>query len=197
MTADHETGSFGFSYSRKDMPEGKSLPGDGMGGQDYKPNFNFGDLANLDMLYKQTGTFFNMMDAANADWDFASATASDWMNAINMYSEYKVTIDQAAKVGEREVNEYYVPDHSYQSATMVPKFEDFKEFYVYADEDHTGKIARALAADQNVVWGTGTHTAAPVPVYAFGPEGVTRAFSTMQHHIDIANKMMVALGVSE
>ncbi|MFC3033049.1 alkaline phosphatase [Pseudoalteromonas fenneropenaei] len=197
VTADHETGSFGFSYSRKDLQEGKDLPGDGMHGAQYKPNFNFGNLSNLDMLYKQTGTFFNMMDAANANWDFASATASDWMNAINKYSEYKVNIDQAAKVGEREVNDYYAPDHSYQSATMVPKFEDFKEFYVYADEDHTGKIARALAADQNVVWGTGTHTAAPVPVYAFGPEGVTKAFSTMQHHTDLANKMMVALGVAE
>ncbi|CCQ10356.1 Alkaline phosphatase [Pseudoalteromonas luteoviolacea B = ATCC 29581] len=197
VTADHETGSFGFSYSRKGMPEGKPLPGDGMQGEHYKPNFNFGDLSHLDKLYNQSGTFFNMLDAANSNWDFAAATASDWMHAINLYSDYKVTLDQAQKVGEREANDYFDADHKYQNATTVPKFVDFKEFYVYADEDHTGKIARALGADQNVVWGTGTHTAAPVPVYAFGPEGVTKSFSTMQHHIDVANKMMSAMGLNK
>ncbi len=197
ITADHETGSFGFSYSRKGRPEATILPGDGMQGQDYHPNFNFGPLATLDRLYAQSGTFFDMMDAANADWNFDGATANDWMNAINQYSDYKVTYEQALKVGEREDNDYFDPDHSYQNATRVPKFEDFKEFYVYADEDHTGKIARALAAEQSVVWGTGTHTAAPVPVYAFGPAGVTKQFSTMQHHVEIGQKMMQALGVND
>lgn len=195
VTADHETGSFGFSYSRYNMPEATTLPGDGMQGRDYKPNFNFGDLSHLEMLYKQSGTFYNMLDMANADWNFDAATANDWMTAINNYSAYKVTLEEAEKVGERENNPYYDPDHSYQSADVTPKFDDFNEFYVYADEDHTAKIGRALARHQNVVWGTGTHTAAPVPVYAFGPEGVTKQFSTMQHHVDIGQKMMAALGL--
>ena len=147
------------------------------------------------MLYKQSGTFYNMLDMANADWNFDAATANDWMTAINNYSAYKVTLEEAEKVGERENNPYYDPDHSYQSADVTPKFDDFNEFYVYADEDHTAKIGRALARHQNVVWGTGTHTAAPVPVYAFGPEGVTKQFSTMQHHVDIGQKMMAALGL--
>ncbi|WP_372769078.1 alkaline phosphatase [Pseudoalteromonas sp.] len=195
VTADHETGSFGFSYSRYNMPEATTLSGDGMQGRDYKPNFNFGDLAHLEMLYKQSGTFYDMLDMANSDWNFDAATANDWMTAINNYSEYKVTLEEAEKVGERENNPYYTPDHKYQSADVTPKFDDFNEFYVYADEDHTAKIGRALAHHQNVVWGTGTHTAAPVPVYAFGPEGVTKQFSTMQHHVDIGQKMMAALGL--
>ncbi|TMO67126.1 alkaline phosphatase [Pseudoalteromonas aurantia] len=197
VTADHETGSFGFSYSRKNLPEAQTLSGDGMQGADYKPNFNFGALSHLDKLYNQTGTFFDMMNAANADWDFAATTPEDWMNAVNQYSQYKINIDQAAEIGEREVNDYFVADHKYQSADIVPRFSDFKEFYVYADEDHAAKVGRALAADQNVVWGTGTHTAAPVPVYAVGPEGVTKQFSTMQHHVEISQKMMTAFGFAE
>ncbi|RJE76879.1 alkaline phosphatase [Pseudoalteromonas sp. MSK9-3] len=197
VTADHETGSFGFSYSRKNLPEAQTLSGDGMQGADYKPNFNFGALSHLDKLYNQTGTFFDMMNAANADWDFAATTPEDWMNAVNQYSQYKINIDQAAEIGEREVNDYFVADHKYQSADIVPRFADFKEFYVYADEDHAAKVGRALAADQNVVWGTGTHTAAPVPVYAVGPEGVTKQFSTMQHHVEISQKMMTAFGFAE
>ncbi|MFD2179784.1 alkaline phosphatase [Veronia pacifica] len=195
VTADHETGSFGFSYSRKETPKAETLPGAGMKGHDYKPNFNFGDLAHLDRLYNQSGTFFDMLDAASPDWNFDEASAKDWQAAINKYSDYKVTIDQAAAVGEREKNSYYQTGHKYQSAKVVPQFDDFKEFYVYADDDHTAKIGRVLAADQNVVWGTGTHTAAPVPVYAFGPTSVTEQFSTMQHHVEVGQKMIKALGL--
>ena len=104
-------------------------------------------------------------------------------------TSYSVSIDKAAKVGQSVYDD--------KTAGMIPAFEDFSDFYVYAKEDYTGKIARAIAAEQNVVWGTGTHTAAPVPVYAFGPEGVTKQFSTLQHHVDVANKMITALGLSE
>lgn len=193
VTADHETGSFGLSYSRKDLPEAQSLPGDGMQGADYQPNFNFGSLDKLDKLYAQSGTFYNMMDSVSADWAFDGTTGDQWAAAINQYSQFKVTPEQAAPVALREPNEYWVDGHSYLSATVFPKVNDFKEFYVYADEVHANLIGRALAADQNVVWGTGTHTAAPVPVYAFGPYGVTKQFSTMQHHTEIGQKMIKAL----
>jgi alkaline phosphatase len=193
VTADHETGSFGFSYSRKDLPQAKTLSGDGMQGRDYKPNFNFGPLATLDKLYAQTGTFYDMMDAVNADWDFDSTTGQQWADAINANSAIKVTAEQAEPITAREDNEYFVQDHKYLSKSQFPKVNDFKEFYVYGDEIHGNLIGRALAADQNVVWGTGTHTAAPVPVYAFGPQGVITQFSTMQHHTELGQKMIKAL----
>ncbi len=193
VTADHETGSFGFSYSRKDLPEAQPLSGDGMQGKDYKPNFNFGALSHLDKLYAQTGTFYDMMSMVDANWEFANSTGQQWADAINHYNEFKVTTEQAMPVAEREPNEYHVHDHKYLSATEFPKVNDFKEFFVYGDEVHANLIGRAISADQNVVWGTGTHTAAPVPVYAFGPYGVTKQFSTMQHHVEIGQKMITAL----
>lgn len=193
ITADHETGSFGFSYSRKDLPSSQQLPGKGMQGRAYKPNFNFGDLANLDKLYNQSGNFYAMMDDVNANWDFTNTTAEQWASAINKYSEFKVTPEQAQPITERENNEFHVPGHKYLKAKEFPKVNDFKEFYVYGDEIHGNLIGRALSAEQNTVWATGTHTAAPVTVYAFGPENIANQFSTMQHHVELSQKMATAL----
>ncbi|QUM85399.1 alkaline phosphatase [Moritella sp. 28] len=193
ITADHETGSFGFSYSRNDLPAEQHLTGNGMQGKEYKPNFNFGALSQLDKLYAQSGTFYAMMDKVSADWDFKDSTGQQWADAINSYSAFKVTPEQAAPIGLREENEYHVDGHKYLSAKAFPKVNDFKEFYVYGDEIHANLIGRALGAAQNVVWGTGTHTASPVPVYAFGPENITKQFSTMQHHVELSQKMADAL----
>ncbi|WP_407644384.1 alkaline phosphatase [Ferrimonas aestuarii] len=193
VTADHETGSFGFSYSRNDLPEAQQLSGDGMQGRDYKPNFNFGALTILDRLYAQTGTFPDMRAEIEAGSGYENATGAEWAEAVNKYSDFKLNENEAASIAEREINDYYVEGHSYLSATEFPKINDFKEFYVYGDEIHSDLIGRALAKYQNVVWGTGTHTAAPVPVYAFGPKGVTSGFSQMQHHVDLGQKMMAAL----
>lgn len=195
VTADHETGSFGFSYTRKDLPEAKTLSGDGMHGEDYKPNFNFASLNNLDKLYAQSGTFYNMMDTVDEDWDFTNTTGAQWATAINehVHEDFHVSHEEAHPITEREDNEYFVSGHKYLKEEMFPAIKDFKEFYVYGDELHANLIGRTLAADQNVVWGTGTHTAAPVPVYAFGPAEVTEAFSTMQHHTEVGQKMINAL----
>lgn len=193
ITADHETGSFGLSYSRSDLPKAQTLPGKGMQGRDYKPNFNFGDLDKLDSLYNQSASFYTMMSEVNADWDFTNTTGEQWAKAINNHSEFKVTPEQAEKITLRERNDFQVAGHKYLSAEEFPKIDDFKEFYVYGDELHGNLIGRVLGAQQNIVWGTGTHTAAPVTVYAFGPEAITKEFSTMQHHVDISQKIAKAM----
>lgn len=193
ITADHETGGFGFSYSRNNIPTAKELKGNGMAGNAYKPNFNFGSLENLDRLYKQSGTFYDMMAQVNNGESFSNTKSKQWANAINQYSDFKVTAEQALPITKREHNEYQEDNHPYLSAKEFPKIQDFKEFYVYGDEIHGNLIGRALSAEQNVVWGTGTHTASPVPVYVFGPQTITQQFSTMQHHTELSQKMMSAL----
>ncbi len=192
VTADHETGGFGFSYSRKNVPTAKTLTGNGMAGRDYKPNFNFGALDNLDRLYRQKQTFYGMMSQVSKDNSLVNAKAEQWFEVINQHSDFKVTLAQAVEITKREMNEYHQDNHTYLSATEFPKINDFKEFYVYGDEVHGNLIGRALSAEQNVVWGTGTHTASPVPVYVFGPEAITKQFSTLQHHTELAKKMMRA-----
>jgi alkaline phosphatase len=50
-----------------------------------------------------------------------------------------------------------------------------------------------VAADQNTVWGTGTHTSTPVVVIAVGPESATRPFAGMMHATGVGQRMQRAL----
>ena len=202
VTADHETGGFGMAYHKHDIPAAKTLPGDGMvngdgSARDYQPQYNFGALATLDKIYAQERSFYDILSAVNGDWDFSNSQAADWVAEVNASLHQDFHID--AESGERIAARYEVPaedvhpEHKYLSATNIPKFNDFSDFYVYADDDTGALIAREIAPKQSVTWGNGTHTAAPVPVYAFGPETITKQFSTMQHHTDIGQKMITAL----
>ncbi|NRD75561.1 alkaline phosphatase [Shewanella sp. VB17] len=193
ITGDHETGGFGFSYSAHNLPEAQSLSGDGMRGKDYQPKFNFGALSLLDKFYAQTATFKDMLNNVKAKTELANATGQDWADVINPNSAFKVTSEQAAKVALRGNNDYYSAGHRYLGDAQFPVIDDFKAFYVYGDELHGNLIGRALSTEQNVVWGTGTHTAAPLPVYAFGPEKIIKQFSTLQYHVELSQKMMTAL----
>ncbi|UTW48839.1 alkaline phosphatase [Bacterioplanoides sp. SCSIO 12839] len=202
VTADHETGGFGFAYHKHDIPQAKTLQGDGMveadgSPRDYQPQYNFGALATLDKIYAQERSFYDILSAVDGDWDFSNSSAAAWVEEVNKSLHADFHIDDAS--GEKIAARYDVPaedvhpDHKYLSATNIPKFNDFSDFYVYADEDTGALIAREVAEKQSVTWGNGTHTAAPVPVYAFGPEAITKQFSTMQHHTDLGQKMMSAL----
>ncbi|MEH6578077.1 MAG: alkaline phosphatase [Amphritea sp.] len=189
ITADHETGSFGFSYSAADLPMAKPLSGSAFSKQDYKPNFNFGGLDLLDRLYEQKKSFPGMM----ADfWKLPESkqVPEALADAINSSSSFKVNNEQAAKVLAMTDNPFKVEDHSYLSAKQLPKVDDFQAFYVYGEEIHYDLIGRQLAQDQNVVWGTGTHTHTPVNVIAWGPDDVIRPMSSFMHHKDIGAFMM-------
>jgi len=57
VTADHETGGFGFSYSANDLPKPVQLEGDAFKDTLYKPNFNFGKPEILDKLFLQNKSY--------------------------------------------------------------------------------------------------------------------------------------------
>ena len=54
-------------------------------------------------------------------------------------------------------------------------------------------MGRALSTQQNVVWGTGTHTSTPVNVIAWGPESDVRPLAKIAHHADVGQHMMDSL----
>ncbi len=188
ITADHETGGFGFSYSRKDIPPPFSLSGNAFNGENYYPSFNFGHVNVLDKLYAQSANFPAMWDMARGDQRVATAEAI--MLSINAHSAFKIDLAQAEAIVQREINHHRFGDHGYLSHETFPKIDDFEVFYVYGDEIHYNLIGRALAADQNVVWATGTHTATPVPVLTWGPEHVIKNFPALTTHIELAHEMM-------
>ena len=196
VTADHETGSFGFSYSRSELPDGKMLPGDAFKDREFKPNFNFGEFALLDRLYAQKKSFGDIFAEFGSGWmksrqtpeapDGAGQTAT--ANSRSLWMTLRTS-------WRREENEYRVAGHAYLDQAHFPRVHDFKAFYVYGEEIRMDLLGRALSEEQNTVWGTGTHTTnTPVGVIAYGPQATAQAFSSLMHHTDVGQKAMQALG---
>ena len=72
----------------------------------------------------------------------------------------------------------------------LPAINDFQSFYVYGEEIRWDLMGRALAEQQNIVWGTGTHTSTPVGVFAWGPMEDIKPFSQITHHSQVGQHMM-------
>ncbi|MEO1270985.1 MAG: alkaline phosphatase, partial [Myxococcota bacterium] len=191
ITADHETGGFGFSYSRSDVPEPTDLPGSAFEGRKYAPNFNFGPLPILDKLYAQKMSFFQIMQTFNAE---KRRSAKTLMELVNANSAFPLSPEGAKAVLASEKNTYHIKDHTYLSAKTFPKVDDFEAFYVYGEDIRGDLIGRELATQQNVVWATGTHTHTPVAVITYGPPSATEPFGDLLHHTELGQLAIQALG---
>ena len=189
VTADHETGGFGFSYSRANTPKAVKRAGIAFKDRDYKPNFNFGNLAILDKLYNQKMSLGNML----SKFDKTDKTPESLQKIVNANSEFKITLAQAKEILETEPNTYHDPDNKYLKAKTFPKVNDFKAFYVYGEEIRSDLIARAISEEQSIVWATGTHTDTPVAVIAYGPEKMTAPFSSLTHHTEVGKLLIKAV----
>ncbi len=192
VSADHETGGFGFSYSRRNIPEPKEFPGTVYKGEKFAPKFNFGTYNILDRIYKQKISYQAMMDQFDA-LPKNQQTPGAMMKIVNDNSEFLITEKEAATILEREENDYYVKGHTYLGDTTFPKINDFKEFYVYSEEVRKDILGRVVAKQQNIVWSTGTHTNTPVPLIAYGPQKITAQFSKLLHTTEWAQYAIDAL----
>ncbi len=186
VTADHETGSFGFSYSSSELPAPQKRPGEAFKNRDYAPNFNFGSYDILDGLYGQKLSYYDMLEAFGK-LDKAEQTPAALMKIINDNSEFDITEEQAARILVDKPNPYKVEGHSYLSVDEVPAIVDFDAFFPYNDRGNL--IAREQATAQNTVWGTGTHTHTPVNVFAWGPAKTILPVSSIMHHSELGQYM--------
>ena len=185
VTADHETGGFAFSYNSYNVPTGVGLASEEFAGRLYKPGMNFGSFDQLDGLFAQSATLFDMFAMAGDE-----PTAASLMESVNAHSVFDITEEQAARCLATQENPFYVEGHHYLGADTVPHFHDFAAFYPFGSP--TGLLARELATQQNVAWATGTHTHTPVGVLAYGPGAA--AFGGLLHHVDVGRAMNEALG---
>lgn len=194
VTADHTTGGFAFSYTGKDIPEPRDLPGEKFQDRKYKPAYNFGDPSVLDKLYKQklsyTDIFDNQFGALPKDQQTPEALARE----VNAYTRFPITVAQAARVLETEDNPIFVEGHEYLGSKIVPKLDNKDEFFVYQKYDNRQNLlALEVAADQFVVWNTGTHTATPVVVFAKGSEQAMAPFGSILHHTNVGQNVINAV----
>ena len=185
VTADHETGGFGFSYSGENIPKPHKLPGGAFaGGTLFQPNFNFGNPDVLDKLYAQQLSYhdiFAQFDAQPKD----QQTPLKLTELVNRYTEFKITEAQAVKILATESNPFYKAGHISLSEKTVPKIEVNGAFFVYQKENRENLLAQAVAVSQQVVWATGTHTGTPVYVFVNGPEQTMRPFAKILHHTQL------------
>jgi alkaline phosphatase len=198
ITADHETGGFGFSYSRKNLPAAQRIAGSAFFDEtntpvDYKPNFNFASYSILDGLYNQKKSYIDIWDEAGGDLADIQPTAQDLMDAMNANTEFVISIDEAEDILERETNHYHVAGHKYLNASDMPKVDDFEAFYVYGEEIYLDLMGRALAKHQNTVWSTGTHTNTPVSVISWGPKQSTNKFTGLMNHVEVGAQLMTVI----
>lgn len=191
LTADHETGSFGFSYSRKNLPKPKILHSKAFKNIPYQPTWNFGELKHLDNLYDQKKAHWDMLVEY---WDKKSNNPMDLIKIVNRNSHYKIDLSEAMEVLETEPNENIIPGHKYLSVKTFPKLKGhLKYFYVYGEEVFINNLGLIMSKKNNTVWGTGTHTNTPVPVIAFGPKDIIQPFGKLNRNTKIGKLMIKAL----
>ncbi|WP_341663739.1 alkaline phosphatase [Vibrio sp.] len=182
VTADHETGSFGFSYSSQNLPQPQQRTGKAFAGRNYAPNYNFGSFELLDRLYKQKKSY-NSIISEFEKLDVNHQTAARFAEIVNQNTEFPITLGQAKKVLANKPNPYRLAGHSYLSAENIPAINDFDAFFPYNDRGNV--LAREQATSQNIVWGTGTHTHTPVNVFAWGPAEAIIPVSKIMHHSEL------------
>jgi alkaline phosphatase len=189
VTADHETGSFGFSYAGRPLPEASELEGELFEGVPFEPNFNYAPPELLDRIHAQKKSYFTMMSEFDA-LPIEERTAERLVEIVNDASEFKITLDDAVNVLARERNRNYVAGHPYMSTETVPKIDDFEPFYVYGENLRMNLLGRAMSPEQHVTWGAGTHSSTPVILGAVGPKHARERFGGMLHSTDVGKRMI-------
>lgn len=191
VTADHETGGFGISYSKANIEQPREVTGSGFADRPYEPNFNFGTNDELATLYAQKKSFFEIL----LEWNATEHRSPELLRELIVDATgLEMTIEEAEQVARNVENRWYVEGNYYLSAEETPAICDFPSFYVYGEGDRSASIARVLADQVNVTWGTGTHTHAPVPVFAYGMPTLEREFDRFLHHTDIGQLLFAGFG---
>jgi alkaline phosphatase len=188
VTADHETGGFGFSYSRQNIPEPKTLAS----GHLFKPSFNFGSPKILDELYAQKLNYHDIF----AEFDALPSkhrTPAGLAERVNRHTEFKIDAHDAEKILATEANADYRPGHPSMNEKTIPKMGTKSAFFVYTKDNRENLLAEIVGAKQQVVWASGTHTSTPVFVFVKGSEQVIEPFANILHHTDLGRLMIDAL----
>ena len=194
VTADHTTGGFGISYSANDLPQGRPLPGALFQGREFKPGYNFGNPEVLDKIYNQKLSYGDIFYGKFDSLPKEAQTPAKLAEIVNEYTEFAITEDQAATVLATENNPYFVEGHSYLGNKVVPKMGSTGAFFVYqTDDNRQNLLAREVAAAQQVVWNTGTHTATPVLVFAKGAPEAMAPFGDVLHHTQLGRYAIEAV----
>ncbi len=194
LTADHTTGGFGISYSASDLPQGRRLPGSLFKSREFKPNYNFGNPAVLDKIYNQKMSYYELFRGQFDRLPKDQQTPARLAELVNQYTAFPISESQAATILTTEENPFYTEGHSSLGAQVVPKMGSTGAFFVYqTDDNRQNLLAKEVAANQMVVWNTGTHTATPVLVFTKGSPEAMAPFGGLLHHTQLGRYAIEAV----
>jgi alkaline phosphatase len=176
VTADHETGGFGFSHSRFDLPAPRSLSGETFRGETYQPSKNFGNHLVLDAIYAQKLSYPEILERFDA-LPKAEQTPKALAEIIEANTEFPITEAEAA--------------------TVLGRVSDDTGFYGTGKEFRHNLLARIVSKRQLTVWSTGNHTNTPVPLIAYGPPHVSGRYGKMMHTTEWGRETIKILSQGE
>ncbi len=185
VTADHETGGFGFAYGKKTGFE-MILPS----GLKYTKPYDFADFSIFSYLDTQKMSFRAMLEPIekklygenkekNSGYGMSQAMA-ELIEVVESQSKYRLTPAMAEQVLTRKSGKKDAEPH------------DFASFYVH-ESVHPDLLGRAVADQNHVVWAAGTHTSTPVPIMAVGPSHYTDRVRGFIDNTEIAKIIEQAL----
>lgn len=182
LTGDHETGSFGFSYHfakefAPDMPANKNFQINSAEGM-----VDFGSYETLDHLFEQKVPFNIFLTKLLKEKP--KYTNNDFCQEFNQISTDQFTLNECQLI----IDKYKLL--SSKEGHFKKDFDDTYYEFSSADNQFLGVIAKALAGRQNIVWGTGTHTATPVEVMSWGNKKFLKNFTGFTRHDKIGRDLI-------
>lgn len=194
ITADHETGGFGFSYrwlTQDEMkrPEYERIP------EGSRPEYKFAPYDLFRKLEMQAKPFRSVIEpfltkvyatpesSEPISAEIYQASITEFKKLINDEFEYHLT-DQDA--------EYVLSRKSRRSQSGL-KIDETPFCGHYWIDSHINKLAEVIGHENQTVWATGTHTASPVHIFAVGPHDYASRVQGMIDNTDIFKIMKSAL----
>jgi alkaline phosphatase len=196
VTADHETGGFGFSYSGHQVLKEEKVSNEMFKDGVYKTYFNYGEFHILDKLYNQKMSHQDMLINVSK-WDQKDRTIPKLKKYFESQMDFRLTSADVKQIMATGKNKFKHPGHPYLGTDTVPHIEDFAAFYIYGDRIRQNIFARVLAHRQNAVWATAAHTSTPVTMVTVGPKSLTDQYDGMMHSIEVGRKTFKALGLEK
>lgn len=184
VTADHETGGFGFSYRRYMAHEEQYTEGTGNKDETYiaaypfsEPMEAFQKLKNQNISYLQIMSHHldQIYSGKKSPSELAPVFKKEWEEK----TDYEISLEDAEYVLTP------VNTNAAQKPTSLLLFSSFN----WQPGDHAIKLGQVMRGQTFTTWGTGNHTSIPVFVFAYGPENITKKFQGHLDNTDIAKTL--------
>lgn len=170
VTADHETGGFGFSYHLREKPAEITLSSGEIFSTEYDPPPT---TQVYDLLMAQKVSFHALFDSI-AKQSSPDQAVDDFVKMVTEKTNYNLTREEAAYV----LSSDFIQPSSLRHAN---------EYQL------GGKLAQVLAPQTYAVYATGGHTAVPVNIFTLGPRALTDQLTPFIDNTKIAAVVKQAL----